>query len=265
MNKKALFQYNDKNYYFDDVVSSLHDIGITKGDVIFIHNDLGKFGLLSDIKNQFDFNMEFLNACLHVVGDNGTLVLPTFTYSFCENEIFDYDESPSKVGYFSEMARTTNGFTRSDDPLFSVTSIGQKTNKLISNLSNVCFGIDSIFDRMYKMNAKILNLGFYFYPTFIHFVESQCNVPYRFDKTFTGIIKKHNNEYKKSYIYNVRDLKLNPFPNVAALEKKSLEVETVERTKLGGGMITSVKMKDLFQIASDMIRKNPTSLVVFNK
>ena len=265
MTKKALFQYEGKNFFSSDVVSALHNVGIIYGDTVFIHADLGKFGKLADITNRINFNMEFLNACLEAIGDKGTVIIPTFTYSICQGEIFDYYESPSKVGYFSELARTTHGFTRSDDPIFSVTSIGPKTATLINNLSNQCLGKDSIFDRMYKINAKILTLGSYFFPTFIHFVEAQCKVPYRYDKTFTGIIKKCNEQYEKSYVYNVRDLKNNPMPNITALEKRSLEEETVKRTKLGGGMITSVRMKDLFRIASEMIHTNPTSLVVFNR
>jgi len=264
MNKKALFQYDGNFFSSSDVTSALRSVGITHGDTVFIHADLGKFGRLADIKNRIDFNMEFLNACLDAIGDKGTIVIPTFTYSVCEGEIFDYYETPSKVGYFSELARTTHGFTRSDDPIFSVTSIGPKTTTLINNLSNQCLGKDSIFDRMYKINAKILNLGFYFFPTFIHFVEAQCKVPYRYDKTFIAKIKKGNEQYEKSYVYNVRDLKINPHPNVPVLEKRVLEEETVKKTKLGGGIITSVRMKDLFRIASEMIRVNPTSLVVFN-
>ncbi len=265
MNNKTLFKYNEKNFSSLDVISAIHNVGIKHGDTVFIHADLGKFGRLADVKNRIDFNREFLNACLNAIGDKGTLVIPTFTYTTSEEEIFDYYESPSKVGYFSELARTTPGFRRSDDPIFSVTSKGPKTAMLINNLSNQCFGKDSLFDRMYNINAKILNLGFYFYPTFIHFVESQCKVPYRYDKTFRIKIKKGNAEYKKSYVYNVRDLKLNPYPNIIALEKKAFEEETVKKIKLGGAMITSVKMKDLFRIASEMIHVNPAALVVFDK
>ncbi len=265
MNKKALFQYNGKRFFSSDVISALRSVGITYGDTVFIHADLGKFGRLADIKNRVDFNSEFLNACLEAVGDNGTLVIPTFTYSVGEGEIFDYYESPSKVGYFSELARTTHGFTRSDDPIFSVASIGPKTTTLVNNLSNQCLGKDSIFDRMYKIDAKILNLGFYFYPTFIHFVEAQCKVPYRYDKTFTIKIKKGNEQYEKSYVYNVRDLKNNPHPNISVFEEIVFEEKIVKKTKLGNGVITSVKMKDLFRIASEMIHVNPTALVVLDR
>ncbi len=263
MNEKALFEYNDKNFYYSDVVSSLKKVGLKNGDVVFVHNDLGKFGLLADVKNRYDFNKAFLDACLEVIGEKGTLVIPNFTYSFCDDEVFDYNKSPSKIGYFSEMVRTTSGFRRSDDPIFSVSSNGPKTSMLIDNLSNQCFGKNSVFDRMYKINAKILNLGFYFYPTFIHFVEAQCKVPYRYDKIFSGIIKKNKKQYNTSYVYNVRNLELNPFPNISMLEKRSLKEKTVQRTQLGGGMITCVQAKDLFNIASKMIQKNPTSLVIF--
>ena len=259
--EKAIFQYNDRRYYFSDIVDSIKETNINCGDVVFVHSDLGKFGRLADIKNRTEFNLSFLNACLEAVGQTGTLIVPTFTYSFCKGEIFDYYNSPSTLNYFTELARTTEGFVRSEEPIFSVSSKGSLTSEIINSISTSCFGKDSIFERLHKRNAHILFLGFYFLPTFLHYVEAFYKVPYRYDKIFKGIIKKGEYQYECAFTYNVRDLNINAQVFVDNIERRAIESGIIHKTKLGSGTVMSVKMGDLFKVADEMLTKDPYSLV----
>ena len=260
-NKKGLFQYNEKIFCKDDVVHTLKSIGIEHGDVVFVHSNLGVFGRLADIKDRKEYNSEFLNACLEAVGDKGTLVVPTFTYSFCNCKIFDVEKSPSTLNYFTEVARKTNGFVRSDDPIFSVVAKGPAANDLINNLSTCCLGKNSIWERLYQKNAHNLMLGTKFDSTFLHYIEEYFRVPYRYDKVFSGKIKNGGKIYKKSYTYYVRDLKLNPEPFLEELYQKSLENKVLKKIILGAGTIMTIRSKDLFSITGKMLKKNLYSLV----
>ena len=263
--EKAIFQHCDRRYYFADIVNAIKETGIKNGDIIFVHSDLSKFGRLADIKNRTEFNLNFLNACLEVVSNNGTVIIPTFTYSFCKGEIFDYYNSPSTLNYFTEIARTTEGFIRSEEPIFSVSSKGPHTSEMIDNLSTCCLGKGSVFDRLHKVNARLLMLGFYLGPTFIHHVEEYYKVPYRYDKIFRGTIKKGNHQYEKSYTYNVRNLDLDPQLSLKKLEKEAIESGIVTRNKLGSGSIMSVQTKDLFKFIGEMLTKDPYYLVTITK
>lgn len=40
----------------------------------------------------------YMEAMLDVIGKNGTLIMPVFSYSFCKNEVYNKLYSKSKVG-----------------------------------------------------------------------------------------------------------------------------------------------------------------------
>jgi|TARA_B110000495_G_C22965272_1_gene566059 aminoglycoside 3-N-acetyltransferase len=261
MKEKSIFQDNNRKYFTSDIMNAFYDVGITEGDTIFIQSDLGKFGKLSDIKKKTEFTKYFLDACIKTVGKQGTVVLPTFTLSFCKTGFFDYYNSISEVNYLTELARITKGFVRSDDPIFSVTSLGPHTKKLIENLSSYCLGKDSIFDRLHKINAKIVLLGFMEGTTFIHHVEEQLKVPYRYNKVFRGRIKKGSSEFEKAVIYNVRDLDKNPMISLKKLHENAEKAGILQKTNLGMGHVVSMNTKDLFKFTANILKKDPYALL----
>lgn len=46
---------------------------------------------------------------LDIIGKNGTLIMPVFSYSFCKNEIYDKLYSKGKVGVLNEFFRLSGG------------------------------------------------------------------------------------------------------------------------------------------------------------
>jgi len=266
MNDIIIFQTDDKQYYFSDLVSILKKTGINSNDVVFIHSDVGKFGKLGDIGSKKQYNKLFLDACIQVVGNNGTIIMPTFTYSFCKNEIYDVEKSPSSLNYFTELARITPGFIRSEDPIFSVIAKGAKSKEMISNLSTDCFGTDSIFEKLYHENALFLMLGTDLNVlTMIHYIENFMKVPYRYEKIFSGIIRKNGKEIKRSYKYCVRNLDLDPKLSLNKLYENLQSKNKIKEIDLGEGKIMSFRAKDLFLITKEMLEENPYAIVKLEK
>ena len=74
-----------------------------------------------------------LRVLRDVVGDTGTLVFPAYTFSFCRQERFDLDRSPTVGGDWStsadvlEYARRSPGAVRSRDPIHS--AVGARTGR----------------------------------------------------------------------------------------------------------------------------------------
>jgi aminoglycoside 3-N-acetyltransferase len=261
-NTKAIFQDSTRKYFLSDIVNALHEVNVNEGDTVFIQSDLGKFGKLADIKEKTEYTKYFLNACMKTVGKNGTIIFPTFTTSFCRNGFFDYYNSPSELNYLTELARLTEGFTRSENPIFSVTAFGPRTKELIDGLSNSCLGKGSIFDRLHKTNVKIVLLGYMEGTTFIHHIEEQCKVPYRFDKIFKGKIKKGNLVYEKSVIYNVRDLQRNPIISLHNLHIAAEKNGILHKSRLGLGYVMCTAAKDLFNFTENILQKDPLALLI---
>ena len=67
------------------IVKKMH---LKKGDTIYCHSAIGYFGRLLDCNNADDLCECFFDSIFDVIGVSGTLIVPTYTYSFPKNEIF---------------------------------------------------------------------------------------------------------------------------------------------------------------------------------
>ncbi|MEN6350420.1 MAG: DUF4910 domain-containing protein [Syntrophomonas sp.] len=220
-------------------------------------------GLPAELANGKSAVDVIANAVLEVIGLEGTFITPTFTYSFCNREIFDPINTPSDVGAFGEVLRKKSGFQRSLDPIFSVTGCGKKIDKLFADLPNDCFGVDCIYDRLSKMNAKVCNIGLsLFFLTPIHHLEQMIGVPYRFRKTFTGYIRQEGNLRKETWIYNVRMMDDYSMPNCQRLDDIARKRNICSRIPVGRGYIFCASIQDLYELARQEVEKNPWYLAV---
>jgi aminoglycoside 3-N-acetyltransferase len=179
----------NKNY----IELSLKKIGIKKNDIIFVHSDIINLPISSgiiNIKKKVRFICDNIFKTLEkVVGKNGTIITPTFNYDFCKIKKFDLYKTPSKEGVFTEYFRNNKNVIRTINPIHSVAVYGFLKEKLTNNIGNNCFGVDSIFEKIYKHNAWIIFLGTTLQScTFVHRCEELANVPYRFYKKFSGFL-----------------------------------------------------------------------------
>ena len=83
----------------DDLILKFKELGIKEGDVILVHSS---FNSLGNISNDPD---EVINALLTVLGKNGTLIVPTFNFDFCNGKLFNVNETPSQMGIITEFVR----------------------------------------------------------------------------------------------------------------------------------------------------------------
>lgn len=257
---KALYYHGLKPITQNDVESALREVGLREGDVVIVHSDVGSFGKLGDIKNKDEFLKSILDAFLNVIGSKGTLIVPTYTYSFCKNQIFDIKNSKSTVGIFTEFVRTHKDAIRSEDPIFSHAGIGKDAKGLLKNVSNACFGKDSFFDRLYKFNGKIINFGKFFDITFLHYIENAFGVGYRFNKRFSGtIVREDGSRCNKEVVYYVRylpkdgkDVKYDMTQLGDELERRGL----LRRVSLGDSYVLSSKARDCYEVGLDMLKKD---------
>jgi aminoglycoside 3-N-acetyltransferase len=88
------------DYTLEDIARSLREAGICRGDSIFIHSNIGFFGALRDAQSPEEYYLAFKKAIFSVIGSAGTLVVPTFSYSFCWGKSYNRKETPSVCGFF---------------------------------------------------------------------------------------------------------------------------------------------------------------------
>src|SRR3989338_4821356 len=202
---QPLYESNGQIITRADILKTLRALGVTHGDTILVHSRVSAFGkfLLFD-RNAFFTEIE--TAFRDAVGSTGTIVMPTFSYSFCNKEVFDVDKTPSTVGVLTEHFRKQPDVARTLHPIFSVAVWGNDRDKFLQ-IGKDSFDTQSIFAHLHRVNAKMIFFGASFESaTFVHYIEQAHGVPYRYMKTFEGIIRAHGKEYPESVTYNVRYL-----------------------------------------------------------
>ena len=246
---KVIFRTKEKDFRFADIVTALKEAGVEKGDTLMVHADLAKFGKLGEITNRSDFANVFVDAFLEVLGPEGTLLVPTFSYSFCNREIFDVKNTPSTVGLFTEELRKRKDACRSIHPIFSVAAIGAKAAELTTDLSQNSFGEGSVYDKLLKLeNSKYLIFGVdYFACTLVHHIERQVGIPYRYVKEFAGTIINENHTFEDKYEFFVRHLDSEVNPSFDKIEKRLLDRGLMKEVKLGEGKIQMVFNSDIYK------------------
>ena len=185
-----LFKHSDGFISESSIISSLRKIGLSKGDTVFVHSDLGSIGKLGDIKNSDDLCNIIINAFLKVIY-SGTVIVPTFSYDFCKNKEYNPKLSKSDVGILTNVFMKRKDCIRSNHPIFSVAAIGDEAEYYTNVETNNSFGEKSFFDKLVINDVKIVGLGIGVIEplTLIHHIEKMNNIPYRYIKKFKGNIK----------------------------------------------------------------------------
>ena len=251
------------DYSKNDIQDALIKVGIQKGDCVLVHSNLGFFGKLESAKSSTEYCNAFFESIMEIIGANGTLIVPTFTYSLCWNQIFDVENTKtSDCGMFAEFVRNIPETIRSKDGIHSVAAIGTDAKFLTEKAPEHSFGKNSFWERFLNKNGKIcrfnLNADF---NTFIHYVEKELDVSYRFDKKFTGTMIVNNKKIQKTNYHFVRDLDdANTIPDLSKLENTMEKMNMVKKINLGKGQIICMYAKDVFQTIKNEIQKEPNFL-----
>tara|TARA_B100000315_G_C14560959_1_gene580574 strand:- start:33 stop:317 length:285 start_codon:yes stop_codon:yes gene_type:complete len=86
-----------------DIKKILSQSGIKKGDTLMLHGNAGvSASIISNKKNKLDI---IFNEIIDYLGNKGTILIPTFTYNFCDNKNFNIKKTKSQLGLFSETFR----------------------------------------------------------------------------------------------------------------------------------------------------------------
>ena len=177
---------------------------IPRGSVVMVHSALFSLGIIEGGV------AGFYRALREHVGENATIVVPTFTYSFRRNQIFDIRQTPSalNIGVFSEYVRMLPGSIRSADPLFSMSAIGAEAADLMRRTTTASFGIGSIYDRLFDHNAYFVAIGITYSTGLAGFMnlEKLAEVPYRKEvECFGRSVDQKGNVFNDSALHYQRN------------------------------------------------------------
>lgn len=249
----------DYHYAREDLLKGIEAIGIHLGDVVSLQVSLGRLGLPQAVERNYSALSNFvIDAFLEVLGANGTLLVPTYTFSLAYAQVYEVESTPSWIGEFPEVFRSRTNSIRSRDPEMSWSAIGPDAQLILRNISNQCFGTGSVFDNLVKANGLICTLGLgMWWASFCHYIERMANVPFRFDKRFRGVVREHGREREEEWIRFVAPRVSNCEQNAIALEKKASERSLIRVAPIGRGEIHGVRAREYLAFGLGQLRENP--------
>ena len=244
MQNAALYESENGKIYCQDFVNAIRKTGIRKGDAVFAHSSVSAFGKLCTSDRNF-LLQSLTDSLKECVGDEGMIIMPTFTYSFDKNQTYDADNTKSTVGILTEFFRKQKDVKRTLHPNHSVAVWGKHKEDLL-NIGKDTFDDDSIFGKLHKLNGKIVFLGAPFQScTFAHYIEQKHNVPYRRMSRFRGKIISHGKAYDDEItFYNRYSFFFNSF---ARFEHHLLDKGLMKTVKVGDGNILMVESSTMFK------------------
>lgn len=182
----VFYDRNGDVFPIDLLEELLREIGADDCRYLFIHSDV-MFGFPGT-----GFNRRgYLGELWQIIDSlDVELIIPTFTYSFPNHEVYDVVNSKTLMGSFNEYARKQNERYRTMDPLLSL-SVPESIKGKFVEVSNHSLGKGSGLDVVHGLDGvKFLFLGAEMGDcfTYVHYVEKMMDVPYRFDMSFCGTV-----------------------------------------------------------------------------
>ena len=132
----------------EGLINALKELGINKGDTIIVHSDISSFGVVENFTKKKQLET-FYNAFMEVLGEEGTLCVPSFFFEYGSNGIpFDISGSQisSSLGVFSKYITLLPNRKRSPMPITSVSAIGKHAEYICEAKNRHGYGIDSAWD-----------------------------------------------------------------------------------------------------------------------
>lgn len=248
----------------EDIKKGLKEIGIEKGDILFVHSSLSSFGYVERGAETV------IESLMEVLGKDGTLAIPSFLsgleYDLVQNNeiIFDVKTTPSGSGKITDTFWRYPEVKRSINPTHSVAAWGRRKEWFITRHEKCLYscGKNSPFYKLCQANGKILFLGVgHSSNTTLHMLENINGAPTTSSQLF----------YPKVINYRNRVVTVPTYPHLPGLARDYEKMDKIckeegiqKETKVGNSLWKLVDAGALYKIGSTLIKENPCFLTNLN-
>ena len=224
------------------ITAAILKLSRSKERLLKIHSSLGsfKFPRINNFKTQVQ------QVLLNLLAEGFSVVIPSFTFSYTKGVPFHLFRSPSEVGVLGDWARELEGFVRTPNPLFSVILAGKNTKDILLCNHEDAYGPDSVIASWEKLNGRIIMLGASWATcTFLHRMEHEFQVPYRYEKVFSFPADFGNGLINPTLKAYVRNPEIKTEINFGIISTTAREEALISTTYLNQGIIESISVKRL--------------------
>ena len=157
----------------EDVKASLEQAKLGAGDLVLAHFALSRFGYIEGGADGL------IDTLLALLGPDGTLVMPTFTFSWIGRQPYDPRSTPSRVGAVTDRFWRRPGVLRSAHPTHAFAAIGRRAEELLAGHGPTQSPLsqDGPIGRLADLDGKILLFAPQNANTAMHVGEYQAGLP----------------------------------------------------------------------------------------
>ena len=229
---------------------------IGKNSIVVIHSSLIGFNVESS-----KFKWMVLAALRKLMLDGITVVIPTFTFSFCKGVNFNVQKSKSETGVLGDWFLQLDGVSRTKHGIYSFAVGGSLSQEIAKCKNSSTFGKDSTFGFFDRKNVRMVMFGCgWEYCTQFHYYEEKYQVPYRNYKKFRGIVEDVEVSERKTFQMYVRNLGIVSENNFTPLIDKITYEGNYKKIQLGSGTVQSVDCSSIARISTDLLSDDLLSL-----
>ncbi len=156
-----------------EIKTALQQAGIAPGDVVLGHFALSRFGYVEGGADSL------IDTLLSILGPDGTLVTPTFTFSWLGRSPYDPQTTPSRVGKVTDRFWRRAGVLRSEHPTHSFAATGKHAAALLAGHTHTQSPLhqDGPLGRLADLNGKVLLFSPPTTNTIMHVGEYRAGLP----------------------------------------------------------------------------------------
>ncbi len=200
-------------------------------------------------------------SILEYLGPTGTLLVPTFNWTFVRG----YPIHMSLPGLISDYFRTAYYSTYGQYARFIQSSLSQGLVQTPKNFSQVLGNLHLVrirfFERLLDYNVTILLINSRSDIAFVHYVEQQEQVSYRFMKYFRGDVFVGQKNIGGIYDFFTRRKKDRSLFNGDGLYKLLVESGAMTKYHTAEGYpVCKIKCRDCNHVLTDKLKKDPDFL-----
>jgi aminoglycoside 3-N-acetyltransferase len=245
-----------------ELAGSFRELGMESGDTVLVHSSYKSLGSVIGGPGAV------MDALQEALGPEGTLIVPTFNFGFCDGEPFDARTTPSRMGVLSELVRNDPNSKRVEHPIYSFAVLGARADEAASISDPSSYGADSLFGHLCKWDGKIMIIGLSYNDsmTFFHHVEELQGVSYRYLKSFSGMVTDVTGEsLERTVTMYVRDIDRGVVTAVDAMGELLANKGLIRSTRIGDATVRLMGAREIFDATVEAMKKEPRLLYTLDE
>ena len=255
------------------ILTCLQSLGLAQADGVLVHSAIQFLGRPAGGPGvYFDALCSVLGIAvqgsetgsLGTPVPQGTLVVPAFNFAFARGETYDPKSTPSNgMGVFAEYVRQQPCARRTLHPLQSLVAVGLCADDLAQRDTSGAFDPSSAFERLLELDFKLLLLGADIQAvSMLHYSEQRLKVPYRYWKTFSGLVRTSAGWENRTYRMFARDLEMDAHLTLVPVQSVLEQRGQWQAVRLNYGWISTCRLRHLVLAIDEFLSVDPWSLML---